>query len=140
MVHRCPDDITTEKRQMSPCRLERLQTPGGHIVSTEQPSLPVIHRRLANPAPLGLLSFATGIFLISILGVQARGIQTPNILVGVLISFGGICQLISGIMDFVAGNTFGATVFPSYAAFNLSYAMIFVPGTGIIACMFKLCL
>lgn len=28
---------------------------------------------------------------------------------------------------------FGATVFPSYGAFNLSYAMIFIPGTGIIA-------
>ena len=37
-------------------------------------------------------------------------------------------------MEFVAGNTFGATVFPSYAAFNLSYAMIFIPGTGILAC------
>lgn len=28
---------------------------------------------------------------------------------------------------------FGATVFPAYGAFNLSYAMIFIPGTGIIA-------
>lgn len=28
---------------------------------------------------------------------------------------------------------FGATVFPSYGAFNLSYAMIYIPGTGIIA-------
>lgn len=26
---------------------------------------------------------------------------------------------------------FGATVFPSYGAFNLSYAMIYIPGTGI---------
>jgi succinate-acetate transporter protein len=28
---------------------------------------------------------------------------------------------------------FGATVFPSYGAFNLSYAMIYLPGSGIIA-------
>jgi len=28
---------------------------------------------------------------------------------------------------------FGATVFPSYGAFNLSYAMIYIPGTGILA-------
>ncbi|KAJ4151004.1 hypothetical protein LMH87_011725 [Akanthomyces muscarius] len=34
-------------------------------------------------------------------------------------------------MEFVAGNTFGAAVFPSYGAFNLSYAMIYIPGTGI---------
>jgi len=92
-----------------------------------------VHRTFANPAPLGLLSFATGIFLISILGVHARGVQTPNVLVGMLMFFGGVCQFISGIMEFVTGNTFGATVFPSYAAFNFSYAMIYIPGTGIIA-------
>src|SRR6202030_2246819 len=28
---------------------------------------------------------------------------------------------------------FGATVFPSYGAFNLSYAMIYLPGSGILA-------
>lgn len=28
---------------------------------------------------------------------------------------------------------FGATVFPSYGAFNLSYAMIYLPGSGIMA-------
>jgi succinate-acetate transporter protein len=132
------DDINTEKGYPSSDRLERLRTQGGHIARTDQPSLPVVHRRLANPAPLGLLSFATGIFLISILGVHARGIQTPNVLVGVLMFFGGVCQFIAGIMEFVAGNTFGATVFPSYAAFNFSYAMIFIPGTGIVLCKFNI--
>jgi succinate-acetate transporter protein len=47
--------------------------------------------------------------------------------------FGGVCQFIAGIMEFASGNTFGATVFPSYGAFNLSYAMIYIPGTGILA-------
>jgi hypothetical protein len=85
--------------------LERLRTAGGHVDDRSQPALPVVHRSFANPAPLGLLSFATGIFLISILGVHARSIQTPNVLVGVLLFFGGVCQFISGIMEFVAGNT-----------------------------------
>ncbi|KAK2039336.1 hypothetical protein LZ31DRAFT_606638 [Colletotrichum somersetense] len=111
--------------------LERLQTAGGHDNDRAGPALPVVQRTLANPAPLGLLSFATGIFLISIMGVHARNIQTPNILVGLLMFFGGVCQFISGIMEFFTGNTFGATVFPSYAAFNFSYAMIFLPGSGI---------
>lgn len=84
-------------------QLERLRTAGGHIADRDQPALPVVHRTFANPAPLGLLSFATGIFLISILGVHARGIQTPNVLIGVLLFFGGICQYIAGIMEFVAG-------------------------------------
>ena len=71
---------------------------GGHVDDRAQPSLPVVHRSFANPAPLGLLSFATGIFLISILGVHARSIQTPNVLVSVLLFFGGVCQFISGLM------------------------------------------
>lgn len=76
---------------------------------------------------------------------------TPNVLVGVLVFFGGICQFLAGIMEFISGNTvsvtplisvseswlmkhsqFGATVFPSYGAFNLSYAMIYLPGSGIL--------
>ncbi|CRG92433.1 hypothetical protein PISL3812_09492 [Talaromyces islandicus] len=113
--------------------LEKLRTAGGHVDSRGQPSLPTVHRRLANPSPLGLLSFATGIFLISIFGVQARGLTTPNLLISVLIFFGGVCQFIAGIAEIVAGNTFGATVFPSYGAFNLSYAMIYLPGSGIMA-------
>jgi hypothetical protein len=42
--------------------LERLHTKGGHDDDRTQPSLPVVHRSFANPAPLGLLSFATGVF------------------------------------------------------------------------------
>ena len=33
----------------------------------------------------------------------------------------------------IAGNTFGATVFPSYGAFNLAYALIYIPSSGILA-------
>ncbi|EHK17765.1 uncharacterized protein TRIVIDRAFT_194912 [Trichoderma virens Gv29-8] len=110
----------------------KLRTKGGHIDNRDQPSLPVVHRSFANPAPLGLLSFATGLFLLSLLGVHARGIAEENIVVGVMVFFGGICQFISGIMEFIAGNTFGATIFPSYGALNLSFALIFIPGSGII--------
>lgn len=121
-----------------------------HTNDKTQPSLPIVHRTFVNPAPLGLLLFAIGgstskmprhhqtltiprIFLISIYGVNARGIATPNVLVGVLMFFGGLCQFIAGIMEFVAGKTFGATVFPAYGVFNLSYAMIYIPGIGILA-------
>lgn len=43
--------------------LERMKTAGGHDNDRSQPSLPVVHRSFANPAPLGLLSFATGQYL-----------------------------------------------------------------------------
>ncbi|KAH7153685.1 GPR1/FUN34/yaaH family-domain-containing protein [Fusarium sp. MPI-SDFR-AT-0072] len=114
-------------------KLRPSTTAGGHVEDRGQPALPVVHRRFANPSPLGLLSFATGIFLISSFGVHARGIQTPNVMIAVLIFFGGICQYIVGIMEFITGNTFGTAVFMSYGAFNISYSMIYLPGSGIIA-------
>ncbi|KAL5342067.1 GPR1/FUN34/yaaH family-domain-containing protein [Aspergillus crustosus] len=113
--------------------LDRLLTAGGHPNDRSQIPLPVVHRSFANPTPLGLISFASDIFLISVYGLHARGIQAPNVMVGMLVFFGGICQFLAGIMEFVAGNTFGATVFSSYGAFNLSYAMIYLPGSGIMA-------
>lgn len=54
-------------------------------------------------------------------------------MISVLIFFGGIGQYIVGIMEFVTGNTFGTVVFTSYGAFNISYSMIYLPGSGIIA-------
>ena len=129
-----PSSMTTDDRKdlesgFSPSPAEQVPQ---HVENRGQKASPP-PRRLANPAPLGLLSFATGIFLISSFGVHARGIQTPNVMISVLIFFGGICQYIVGIMEFVSGNTFGATVFSSYAAFNVSYALIYLPGSGIIA-------
>lgn len=55
---------------------------------------------------------ALGIFLISMYGVHVRSITTPNVLVGVLMFFGGVGQYISGIMEFIAGNTVCASRIP----------------------------
>ncbi|KAJ5387410.1 hypothetical protein N7509_009951 [Penicillium cosmopolitanum] len=41
--------------------------------------------------------------------------------------------LLSFATELITGNTFGGTLFCAYAAFNFAYAMIFLPGTGIIA-------
>ena len=35
--------------------VNRYVTPGGHPADSSQPAFPVYHRKLANPAPLGLL-------------------------------------------------------------------------------------
>lgn len=82
--------------------IERLKT---QDVRFQPPPLPSMHRSLANPSPLGLLSFATGIFLLSMLGVHTRSIEQTNMAIGVLLCFGGICQFLSGIMEFINGNT-----------------------------------
>jgi GPR1/FUN34/yaaH family. len=38
------------------------------------------------------------------MGLQARSITTPNILIGVLMFFGGVCQFIAGVIEFLSGN------------------------------------
>ena len=76
---------------------------------SSQPGMPIYHRRFANPAPLGLLSFATSVFLVSLTGMGTRGVEAPNIIITTMIFFGGICQYIAGIMEFVTGNTVSLT-------------------------------
>ncbi|KAI6760343.1 hypothetical protein HG530_009203 [Fusarium avenaceum] len=112
-------------------KLRPTTTAGGHVEDRRQPALPVVHRRFANPSPLGLLSFATGTVPYHSNGLFP--LLTPNVMIAVLIFFGGICQYIVGIMEFITGNTFGTAVFMSYGAFNISYSMIYLPGSGIIA-------
>lgn len=51
------------------------------------------------------MKYSTDIFLISVYGLHARGIQSPNAMIGMLVFFGGVCQYIAGIMEFITGNT-----------------------------------
>jgi len=39
----------------------------------------------------------------------------------------------AGMWEFTTGNTFGAVAFTSYGAFWISFAIIFIPGFGVIA-------
>jgi hypothetical protein len=63
------------------------------------------HPKVANPAPLGLLAFATSIFMISLINVKPRGIETSNIVIANMMFFGGAAQFLAGIMDFIHCNT-----------------------------------
>ena len=103
------------------------------ISPRDQPGPSYAPRQLGNPAPLGLTAFATSIFMMSLMTLHPRGVGEPNIIISTMIMFGGLCQYISGILEFVAGNTFPATVFSGFAGFNVAYALIFIPGTGILA-------
>jgi len=89
--------------------------------------------RIANPGPLGLFSFASTTFILSLYNVQARGIAHPNVVVGMAVFCGGLAQLLAGMWEFPKGNAFGATAFTSYGAFWMSYATILIPGSGILS-------
>ncbi|KAH9960038.1 GPR1/FUN34/yaaH family-domain-containing protein [Lactifluus volemus] len=93
--------------------------------------LPAPRTKLGNPGPLGLFSFASSTLILSLYNVGARGITTPNVIVGMAIFCGGLAQLLAGMWEFPAGNTFGATAFTSYGAFWLSFAALLIPGSGV---------
>ncbi|PPQ66922.1 hypothetical protein CVT26_010011 [Gymnopilus dilepis] len=89
--------------------------------------------RIGNPGALGLFSFASTTFILSLYNIQTRGIHTPNVVVGMAAFCGGLVQLLAGMWEFARGNAFGATAFGSYGAFWMSYATILIPGSGIIS-------
>jgi len=89
--------------------------------------------RIANPGTLGLFSFASTTFMLSLYNLQTRSITTPNVVVGMAIFCGGLAQLLAGMWEFPKGNVFGATAFTSYGAFWMSYATILIPSSGVIA-------
>ncbi|KAF8884716.1 FUN34 transmembrane protein [Mucidula mucida] len=88
---------------------------------------------IGNPGSLGLFSFASTTFMLSMYNVNARGIHTPNVVVGMAVFCGGLAQLLAGMWEFPRGNTFGGTAFSSYGAFWMSYATILIPNSGILA-------
>src|SRR5262252_1515582 len=88
---------------------------------------------VANPAPLGLSAFALTTFVLS---SSNAGFILPqggggSVVIGLALFYGGIVQLIAGIQEFRAGNTFGATAFCSYGGFWLAVGAVLLPGTGI---------
>src|SRR6266516_3112819 len=93
----------------------------------------VLAPAVANPAPLGLCGFALTTFVLSSINAGWFPDKGTNIVVGLALFYGGLAQLCAGMWEFRSGNTFGATAFSSYGAFWLSFAAIFIPGTGILA-------
>jgi len=104
----------------------RLPAFGGEL----QPGLyrPTSHRKLANPAPLGLSAFALTTFVLSIINLNTRGVHSPNILIGSAYAYGGVVQVFAGMWEMAIGNTFGATVLSSFGGFWLSFAITLTPG------------
>jgi succinate-acetate transporter protein len=79
---------------------------------------------LANPAPLGLMGFGMTTVLLNIhnAGVFALG----SMILAMGIFYGGIAQVIAGVLEYRKGNTFGVTAFTSYGLFWLSLVGILI--------------
>ncbi|GBB98721.1 hypothetical protein RclHR1_03300001 [Rhizophagus clarus] len=89
--------------------------------------------KIANPAPLGLCGFALTTFVLSIHNSGSVNLPAPDVVLGLALFYGGLAQLLAGMWEFKAGNTFGATAFSSYGAFWLSFAslLLFKPAAPV---------
>lgn len=78
--------------------------------------------KLANPAPLGLLGFGMTTVLLNL--HNAGFFPLDSMILAMGIAYGGIAQIIAGIMEYKKGNTFGTTAFTSYGLFWLSLVIL----------------
>jgi uncharacterized protein len=101
----------------------------------------VLKDNLANPAPLGLFGFGMTTVL---LNLHNAGFYEMNAMILAMgLFYGGMAQVIAGILEFKKNNTFGMTAFISYGFFWISLVgLIFMakwgwigptPGTALVA-------
>jgi succinate-acetate transporter protein len=76
---------------------------------------------VANPAPLGLAAFALTTFVLSMFNAGLVSTKGEPVVFALALAYGGLAQILAGMWEFHAGNTFGGTAFTSYGAFWLSY-------------------
>jgi succinate-acetate transporter protein len=83
----------------------------------------------ANPAPLGLMGFGMTTVL---LNLHNSGLITlSSMILAMGLCYGGIGQVIAGIMEWRKKNTFGTLAFTSYGLFWISLVVLLVlPKTG----------
>ena len=78
----------------------------------------------ANPAPLGLLGFGMTTVLLNLHNAGFYELNTMILAMGMC--YGGLAQIIAGIMEWKKGNTFATTAFISYGFFWLSLVALIV--------------
>jgi len=82
----------------------------------------------ANPAPLGLMGFGMTTVL---LNIHNAGFYPMNAMILAMgFFYGGLAQVIAGMMEWKKGNTFGTTAFTSYGLFWLTLVgIVLLPKT-----------
>jgi len=77
-----------------------------------------------NPAPLGLLGFGMTTVLLNL--HNAGFYELNSMILAMGICYGGLAQIIAGIMEWRKNNTFAATAFVSYGLFWLSLVTMII--------------
>src|SRR6202795_5326141 len=87
-------------------------------------SITQIKDMTGNPAPLGLLGFGMTTVLLNL--HNAGFFEINSMILAMGICYGGLAQIIAGIMEWRKGNTFATTAFLSYGLFWLSLVTLIV--------------
>ena len=83
----------------------------------------------SNPAPVGLMGFGMTTVLLNLHNAGLFPLGTMILAMGIF--YGGLAQLIAGIMEWKKGNTFGTTAFMSFGVFWLTLvALLVMPEMG----------
>lgn len=83
----------------------------------------------ANPAPLGLLGFGMTTVLLNLHNAGLFELSAMILAMGIF--YGGMAQVIAGILEVKKKNTFGATAFISYGFFWLTLVgLLVMPKVG----------
>ena len=87
-------------------------------------SITTIKDTTGNPAPLGLLGFGMTTVLLNL--HNAGFYELNSMILAMGICYGGVAQIIAGIMEWKKGNTFATTAFISYGLFWFSLVVLIV--------------
>jgi len=81
---------------------------------------------LANPAPLGLMGFGMTTVLLNIHNTMPDVFPVGSMILAMGIFYGGLAQIIAGVLEYRKGNTFGVTAFTSYGLFWISLVALWI--------------
>ncbi len=101
-------------------------TPAEHILVQPQahngvaPTVSAPSSDWGNSAPLALAAFGVTTFMLSMVNANFVPAEITPVVFGVALMFGGLTQLIAGIIQLRMGKTFGGVLFSGFGAFWLS--------------------
>jgi len=102
------------------------------MIQTTPQTAAVFSNETANPAPLGLCAFGMTTVLLNIHNAGFYEMNSMILAMGMF--YGGIAQVIAGIIEAKKNNTFGLTAFTSYGFFWLSLVgLLILPKLGLAA-------
>ncbi len=103
------------------------------MASAAKPALesPTTLPKVANPAPLGLAAFGVTTVVLSCINAGVLPPEATAAVIPLAFAFGGLAQLITGVLEYSNGNTFGTVAFTAYGAFWCWYSlMVWTIGAG----------